>query len=168
MVNGRRVRDRRRYQMTNDINIWAYGLYEETKKKTREELAHTRHELNSTQEEMKRLVKENDHLKQEARKDASYCHPLHKRRSRDEWLQLFRNEAKKDDSGPGIATKKVNRELPEGRITAAKVVALIEGGNGQRYVAAVLGILDRPYNKCTIALERQEVIPGDPVQGENE
>ncbi|KAJ4430655.1 hypothetical protein ANN_19245 [Periplaneta americana] len=41
-----------------------------------------------------------------------------KRRSRDEWLQLFRNEAKKDDSGPGIATKKVNRELPEGRITA--------------------------------------------------
>ncbi|KAJ4446140.1 hypothetical protein ANN_12832 [Periplaneta americana] len=140
----------------------------------REELAHTRHELNSTQEEMKRLVKENDHLKQEVsdlqqytrrdnimlfgvpevdeqstyevidqisevigsselvQHDVSIAHRIPsrpgkmrpivirftKRRSRDEWLQLFRNEAKKDDSGPGIATKKVNRELPEGRITA--------------------------------------------------
>ncbi|KAJ4451780.1 hypothetical protein ANN_03252 [Periplaneta americana] len=41
-----------------------------------------------------------------------------KSRSRDEWLQLFRNEAKNDGSGPGIATKKVNRDLPAGRITA--------------------------------------------------
>ncbi|KAJ4447444.1 hypothetical protein ANN_09451 [Periplaneta americana] len=41
-----------------------------------------------------------------------------KTRSRDEWLQLFRNEAKNDGSGPGIATKKVNRDLPAGRITA--------------------------------------------------
>ncbi|KAJ4435493.1 hypothetical protein ANN_18109 [Periplaneta americana] len=41
-----------------------------------------------------------------------------KSRSRDEWLQLFRNEAKNDGRGPGIATKKVNRDLPAGRITA--------------------------------------------------
>ncbi|KAJ4446780.1 hypothetical protein ANN_13477 [Periplaneta americana] len=41
-----------------------------------------------------------------------------KSRSRDEWLQLFRNEAKNDGSGPGIATKEVNRDLPAGRITA--------------------------------------------------
>ncbi|KAJ4448530.1 hypothetical protein ANN_10548 [Periplaneta americana] len=42
----------------------------------------------------------------------------YKSRSRDEWLQLFGNEAKNDGSGPGIATKKVNRDLPAGRITA--------------------------------------------------
>ncbi|KAJ4439558.1 hypothetical protein ANN_07682 [Periplaneta americana] len=41
-----------------------------------------------------------------------------KSRSCDEWLQLFRNEAKNDGGGPGIATKKVNRQLPAGRITA--------------------------------------------------
>ncbi|KAJ4435728.1 hypothetical protein ANN_18345 [Periplaneta americana] len=41
-----------------------------------------------------------------------------KSRSRDEWLQLFRNEAKNDGSGPGNATKKVNRDLSSGRITA--------------------------------------------------
>ena len=41
-----------------------------------------------------------------------------KSRSHDEWLQLFRNEAKNDGRGPGIATKKVNRDLPAGRITA--------------------------------------------------
>ncbi|KAJ4442508.1 hypothetical protein ANN_04095 [Periplaneta americana] len=33
MVNGRRVRGRRRYQMIHDIEIY-YGLYEETKRKT--------------------------------------------------------------------------------------------------------------------------------------
>mgnify|MGYP006908191459 FL=1 len=32
MVNGRRVRGRRRYQMIDDIKI--YGSYEETKRKT--------------------------------------------------------------------------------------------------------------------------------------
>ncbi|KAJ4429632.1 hypothetical protein ANN_21833 [Periplaneta americana] len=140
----------------------------------REELAHTRHELNSTKEEMKRLVQENDHLKQKVsdqqqytsrdnimllgvpeineqstyevidpiseviggselvQHDVSIAHRIPfrpgktrpivirftNRRSRDEWLQLFRNEAKNDDSSPGIAIKKVNRELPEGRITA--------------------------------------------------
>ncbi|KAJ4425454.1 hypothetical protein ANN_28070 [Periplaneta americana] len=41
-----------------------------------------------------------------------------KSRSSDEWLQLFRNEAKNDGSGPGNATKKVNRDLSSGRITA--------------------------------------------------
>lgn len=41
-----------------------------------------------------------------------------KRRSRDEWLHRFRNEAKKDVNGPGIDTTKVNRNFPAGRITA--------------------------------------------------
>lgn len=43
-----------------------------------------------------------------------------RRSSRDEWLHLFRQEAKKDFSGPGIPTKKVNTHLPPGRVTAGE------------------------------------------------
>ena len=41
-----------------------------------------------------------------------------KRRSREEWLRKFRNEAKKDDSGPGVSTQRFNARMPVGRITA--------------------------------------------------
>ena len=42
-----------------------------------------------------------------------------KRRSRDQWLQSFKNEARKDDSGPGISAQKLKAQLP-GRITAGE------------------------------------------------
>lgn len=43
-----------------------------------------------------------------------------KRRSRDEFLQRFKIEAKKDDTGPGISTKLIDNNLPTGRITAGE------------------------------------------------
>ncbi|PSN40358.1 hypothetical protein C0J52_18458 [Blattella germanica] len=45
------------------------------------------------------------------------------RHSRDEWICCFKEEASYDASGPGISLKRLDPDLPQGRITAADHLA---------------------------------------------